>query len=174
MMRSTNKMRALWACGLAAILLVACESTYTFWDTNHFNLQQDALGETASIKLIYYSQGPSRGEEADWYYHIVAVTTEGSDTVNILSPTNHGFTKEDGKKVYDYFSINSLAGQIMMNGVPENEPLSVEAIENRPIATLPKVARDARFDATADNRYPTVIGLIGVFEGKKHQKETPQ
>ena len=67
----------------------------------------------------------------------------------------HGFTLEDKEKEFNYFDRNDIATR--NSYLSRDEPQ--KDYSNKKIQ---KVARDPNFDKIADNKFPTVIGTIGV------------
>ncbi len=129
-------------------------------------MDETALKNEEEVKIIYTSRGPDYNQDLKYYVHLIAISQESGDTVNILSTGVHGLTKKDEHKVFNYFNENSLVSKLnQMNSDELNNIESFDKIKNiEPkieYQLINKVARDPKFDDIADNNYPTVIGLIG-------------
>jgi hypothetical protein len=137
--------------------LIACNSNhgYKFWDISKFNIVDTALKDNEPIKLLYLSKGPDNNDDFDYYFHIVAVSLKTGDTVNILTPVENGFTLEDKEKEFNYFDKNNIATKnlYLSRDEPQKDYLNKK---------IQKVARDPKFDNIADNKFPTVVGAIGI------------
>ena len=137
--------------------IIACNNNhgYKFWDISKFNLVDTALKNNEPIKLFYSSRGPNNNDDFDYYFHIIAISLKTGDTVNILTPVEHGFTLEDKEKEFNYFDRNDIATRNLY--LSRDEPQKDYSTKK-----IQKVARDPNFDKIADNKFPTVIGTIGV------------
>ncbi|WP_107037905.1 hypothetical protein [Brumimicrobium mesophilum] len=151
---------------LIALIFFSCETQYEYWNISKFNMDETALKNEEEVKIIYTSRGPDYNQDLKYYVHLIAISQESGDTVNILSTGVHGLTKKDEHKVFNYFNENSLVSKLnQMNSDELNNIESFDKIKNiEPkieYQLINKVARDPKFDDIADNNYPTVIGLIG-------------
>lgn len=146
---------------LFCILLLSSCSHYKFWDISRFNISDSALKENEEIKILYTSRGPDANKNQEYYIHIIAVSQQSGDTVNILTTVDNGFTQEDKDKVFNFISQNNEAAKYFLmdpekfkdvkhlNDLPQTSPKKIT-----------KVVRDPDFDNFANNKYPTVIGFI--------------
>jgi len=140
--------------------LIICCNQYKYWDISKFKLDSTALSDNEEIKLLYTSRGPGNNEDRDYYIQVIAISQKSGDTVNILTTAENGFTLNDKDKVYNYFDQNNIAFKI---GQGNLEKLNINDINKTAIKKITKVARDPKFDFIADNNFPTVIGVIGIF-----------
>lgn len=142
---------------------IGCNKQHKFWDIEKFNIDEQALKDREPIKLLYTSQGPDYNKSLEYYFHIIVVSQESGDTVNILSPINNGFKKSDGNKTFIFVSKENVAFKyLQMDSEKLTELNDIEKIAQEPEKKISKVARDPEFDSIADNDYPTIIGLIGI------------
>ena len=147
---------------LVLLQVYACSSHYKFWDISHFNLQPGALKDGDPIRLLYTSQGPDLDGTPEHYIQVVAIAQNTGDTINILTPVNHGFKPADGDITFNYISPdNASFNLIQMNEQELSRLTHVDSIPDKPVARYDKVARDPEHDDIADNKFPTVIGAIG-------------
>ena len=95
----------------------------------------------------------------------MVVSQETGDTINILTAANNDLKEGDQNSVYTYFDQNNPISKIMlMNSEKMKEIKNVDDINNIEVKEITKVARDPKFDYIADNKFPTVIGTIGIME----------
>ena len=137
------------------------EGNYLFWDIEHFYMVEDALEDGEEVKLVYTSNGLGNNKDLTFYYHLIVVSQQSGDTVNVLTSANHGFKKGDEHEVFNFFGKDNMATKILQlneNQLEEGQTIDPESIEMKEIT---KVARDPEFDFAADNTFPTVIGAIG-------------
>jgi len=141
------------------ILLSSCSDPYTYWDVSHFNMNENILAEQEKVTLIYSSRGPDKAE-VDFYIHLVVVSKESGDTVNILSPFSNRFTQKDADKVFKFSGKESMALKAIQE-IQNEDILKDVDLNNVSFVKYDKVARDPKFDFIADNDFPTTIGIIG-------------
>jgi len=159
-------MKAIYTLGLLTLLLLtSCNDTYRYWETSKFNIDTTALKDGAQIKLVYSSRAPDDNEGLHYYIHLMVVSQETGDTINILTAANNDLKEGDQNSVYTYFDQNNPISKIMlMNSEKMKEIKNVDDINNIEVKEITKVARDPKFDYIADNKFPTVIGTIGIME----------
>lgn len=126
-------------------------SKHKYWDISKFKINKGALIDNEKIKLLYSSRGTGTDKITDYYIHIIVVSQQSGDTVNVLTTALNGFTKSDGDKVFNFFDENNF----------------ISTISNPKSLKYKKVYRDPQFDQIADNNYSTIIGSIGVFTPNK-------
>lgn len=159
------KMKALYTLGLLTLLLfTSCDDTYRYWDVSHFNIDTTALKDGAFIKLVYSSQAPDDNKDMKYYIHLIVVAQETGDTVNILTFANNNLKQGDENTVFTYFDQNNPISKIMQMNQENKKFKSIDDINNTEAKEISYVARDPKFDYIADNKFPTVIGTIGIFE----------
>jgi hypothetical protein len=147
-----------------SVLLFSCNGdVYKYWELSKFRLDKNALKDGEEIKILYTSRGPDYNKDLKYYIHIVAVSQETGDTVNILTFSDNGFKMEDGDKVFNYFDENNHITKIGHSLEKIDSIEHVDDIEKIQNPKINKVARDPRYDDIADNNYPTVIGTIGIM-----------
>ncbi|MFZ6052526.1 hypothetical protein [Halocola ammonii] len=143
---------------LSASVLITCNSGYEYWDISQFEINENALADGEEIMVLYNSQGPDNNEDLGYYYHMIVVSQESGDTVNVLTTANTVFSEDYKGKTLNFYDQNNIATKAMQNF---GDFESVEDLENAEEVEIDKVARDPKFDQIADNDYPTVIGSIG-------------
>lgn len=164
-------MKTFTVLALSVLLFTSCGKRYKYWDISKFNIVDSALKDQEEIKLIYTSQGPVTNNNREYYYHVIAISQQSGDTVNILTLINNGFSADDGDKVFNYLDQNNFAAKLMLMDPAElanNDMVKDEKKEELKKTT--KVARDPSFDFLADNNHPTVIGFIGVISKNDNNK----
>lgn len=129
-------------------MIISCNSGYDYWELSEFNMQQDALQDMDSIRMVYYSNGPALNDNDGAYIHSVVVSVKTGDTIIILEPSLGKFSPNDGDKIFYYISSNSEFGKILSADVNFDK--------------YTKVIRDPKFDKIAHNDFPTVIGYISM------------
>lgn len=148
-------------------LLISCFSSARYRDISEFNLQPNALKEGESIRLLAAVIGDEDNQEAKYYNHLIAVSGETGDTVNILTPVNHGLTKADGERTFNYFSLSDPAANVILMESKELEQLThIDSVKVTHEAYT-KVTRHPDFEDIAQNNYPTIIGIIGTVSNRK-------
>lgn len=155
------------------ILLFSCSSSYKYeyWNISRFNLVPDALADNEEVKLIYSSQAPDNNEQLEYYIQVVVISQKSGDTVNVLTTINNGFSNNDGGKTYNYISPESPMMKVLqmdLNNLKDYKN-EIEKVSQSKLKRIDKVARDPKFDFIADNKYPTVIGAIGIFTQNNEQ-----
>lgn len=145
-------MKLIFALVVCFCLYASCNVQYKFWSISKFKIVDTALRDNEPIKLLYSSGGPGSNKDLEYYIHVIAVSQQTYDTVNILTPTDKNINLKDENKVYFYFNQNNSYSQ---------------AILKKSTNKIRKVARDPKFDDIADNSYPTVIGTIAVTDELK-------
>lgn len=156
-------MRNKLAFGLLVIIMFSCSSNskYEYWNLSEFNLSENALADNEKIKLVYSSRAPDNNEDFEYYIHLIVVSQESGDTVNVLTTANNGFKKEDAEKVFNFFNKDNVVTKISQSDMEDIENITADKLKNTPLRNITKVARDPDFDYLADNDFPTVIGSIG-------------
>ena len=144
-------IRAFFVSVLLIVLTASCKLEYKYWDISRFKFDSSVLSDNDEIKLLYTSRGPDNNKELQYYVHVIAISQRTGDTVNILTTVPNGFTMEDKDKIFNYFTQDNIVSKTLQ---PD--------LDNK-VKKIDKVARDPNFDNIADNNYPTVIGIIGVF-----------
>jgi len=162
-------MKLIYSIALLGFLITSCSSNNSssnskskveFWDISKFNIDNNALTEYEEIKLLYSSRGLNYDQNNDYYIHIIAVSVASGDTVNILTPLKNGFKENDKDKIFNFMSKDNVATIAMME---QFQSLNKSKQSNSGLNNISKVIRDPNFDYLADNDYPTIIGMIGVF-----------
>lgn len=153
-------MKSNLVTALFALLILSCNGKYEYWDISEFNLQETALKNREEIKLLYTSNAPDKNKDREYYIHLVAVSLETGDTINILTTVNNGIGEKDKNKAFIFPDENSLEGKIILSDTDNIEEFDFEKESKTEAKKINKVARDPNFDAIAENKYPTVIGII--------------
>lgn len=144
-----------------ALLIIACNDKYEYWDISKFNLQENALKNREEVKILYTSRAPDNNKDLKYFIQLVAVSQETGDTVNILTTTNNGIGKSDEQTVFNFLNADDLGTKILQTDVDDIENLDIKKLSKAKTKQIKKVVRDPEFDFLADNNYPTVIGSIG-------------
>ncbi len=145
-------------------LLISCGSNYSYWDVSKFKMDKSALSDSEEIKLIYSSRGPDFNENLDYYVHLICISQESGDTVNILTTSRNDLKSSDGDRVFHFFDEDNIMTKMSrMNQKGAGEINHVDDLDKLEPLNIKKVARDPEFDEIADNDYPTVIGSIGTI-----------
>lgn len=152
---------------LLAIILMSCGSNYEYWDISKFQIDNTALEDQEEIILLYSSRGPDGNKDLEYYIHMVAVSQETGDTVNILTVAANGITMSDKDRVFNFFNQENVASHVTTNIVQmDMENLTdinhIDDLKDVEPKKITKVARDPAFDDIADNNFPTIIGVIGI------------
>jgi hypothetical protein len=142
------------------IAVSSCTTKYSFWPVSKFHMDENALAESEKVKVIYTTRG--EGENTDAYVHIIVISKESGDTVNVLTSIDNDFKQEDSDKSFIYTSRFTDFGKIFSMRVDKLKELhNLDTLKNIQPASYSKVLRDPKFDFLADNNFPTVIGFIG-------------
>lgn len=157
-------MRKIILAALAALLLAAC-SHYKFWDISEFHMDPKALANDEKIKLLYSSQSPDGNVDHEYFIHVIAVSQQTGDTVNIFTTIDNGFTPGDGEREFIFLSLESELSKVVHADLETIKNMkTVEEFAALPKADprgITKIARDPDFDDIARNKYPSIIGWIG-------------
>jgi hypothetical protein len=147
---------------VGALCLMGCGGKFKYWEVEKFNMKPDALKDNERIKVIYTSNGPDENKDLEFYIHVIVVSQESLDTVNVLTPIQYGFTKEDIDKEFIFIDQDNILYKMGLKAGQAGADMDkmVDGIQavHEPIT---KVVRDPDFDFLADNNHPTVIGAIG-------------
>jgi hypothetical protein len=73
------------------LLLLGCSRNYEYWDISEFKIAPNALEDGEKIKVIYTSQGPDNNDDLEYYYHLIVISKNSGDTINILTTVNNLF-----------------------------------------------------------------------------------
>lgn len=150
-------MRKLKLCILSIIILISIccgngnRSKHKYWDISKFEINKSALIDNEKIKLLYSSRGTGTNKITDYYIHIIVVSQQSGDTVNVLTTALNGFKESDADKVFNFFDENNF----------------ISTISNPKSLKFKKVYRDPQFDQIANNNYSTIVGSIGVSTPNK-------
>jgi hypothetical protein len=144
---------------ISLFALASCGKTYR--SISEFNIQPTALKNGDRIKLLFAMVGSTNNQEDQYYNHLIAVSQETGDTVNILVPFNHGLTETDADKIFNYFGPESQNAKLL-----STDPEKLASLKNIGSITAEfpkysKVAYDSKYDDWIKNDLPTVVGIIG-------------
>ena len=145
----------------ALSLALGCNGGYELRDIETFRMHESALQEGEKI-MIVYSSGEPGFERRNYYNHLIVVSQESGDTVNVLTPVNHGITLRDSAKVFSFFPEHSNSTKLMQQDMNELPGIDTKELDKITIERFKKVASDPRFDEFAINDFPTVIGCVGI------------
>lgn len=164
-------------------MLSGCGSKWEFWHISKFTIDQNALKDSADIRLLYCSYGPDipvdfadqtgtitstkdgRTEVfqiTDYYVHYIVIDITSGDTLNILTPEAMEINENADNEVFYYTQdIDDFKKMMYNKDFPKKIKPGTNIKNNK--FNIPKhdrVARDPSFDHVADNEYKTVIGFI--------------
>lgn len=161
-MISMNKL--IIFCVIISVSFGCNSSKLKYWDSSKFNFKPSALKDNAEIKLVYTSERPPSASELEYYIHLIAVSQETGDTINILTTADNGLTKADSSTVFVYFDENNVMTKLYETAGQDGDSppdLNIDSISRIKLRDIKKVIRNPEFDHIADNNFPTVIGSIG-------------
>lgn len=138
---------------LMLFILVACkDNERQYWDVSKFKMDDTILEDNEEIKILYQCGNGSDGKKTECYSHYVVVSQKSGDTVNVLSFFNVPLEGNDPEKIYNFLGSKNTM----------NETINAELGINSNDPKITKVARDPNFDTIADNRFPAILGSIGI------------
>ncbi|TCZ66929.1 hypothetical protein [Flaviaesturariibacter aridisoli] len=140
--------------------LCSCSSGEQFRDLSEFNMNPKALKDGEPIKLIYADQGEGNNATGHFFSHLVVVSQESGDTVNILTGINNGFKEDDGDQVYHFISPANSAYKYAFLGDAIGAGTDIKDLPE-PNLDYTKVRYDPDHREIARNNYPTLVGLLG-------------
>ncbi len=146
---------------LLLVLLFGCNSRYKYWDISQFTMDPAALKNEEKIKLLYTSHAPDDNKNREYYIHLIVISQESGDTVNVLTTAENGFKATDRDSVFNFFDVNSPVTkftEMSLEDIKEGDNIQFENIK---LKKIDKVARDPKFDNLASNHHSTIIGSIG-------------
>lgn len=141
------------------LVLTSCGTKYK--SVSDYHIQPNALKDGERIKLLFTIYGNTDNREDKYYNQVVAVSVESGDTCNILVPVNHGFTEEDGNKVFNYFSPEGQSAELAMLDFDNLKDINDINSVKHEFPKYQKVIYDPQFDKWQKNNFPTVMGFIG-------------
>lgn len=151
---------------LIGFLFSSC-SHYTFRSIEEFNLVDDALQAGEHVKIIYCSGAPDENLNFDYYVHMIGVSQETNDTVNILTLST--YMVERGDLDYYFEPENSDVVKIMQNLEKLTQGTNIADLSTKNIA---KVVSNKTTADQAINKYPTALGILAV-DIYQEDKENP-
>ncbi len=146
---------------LSLISLISCEESYKYWDISKFDIDTNALSEGEKIKLLYYSNSPDENSEKNYFLHLIAVSLESNDTINILTTSKNFITQNSGNDIYTFIPENSIVSKVMANVRLEKPVNHIDELKTFNEKRPDKVVRNVKFDTIAINEYKSIIGHIG-------------
>lgn len=156
---------------LLSILLITfsgCGNKYSFWQLDHFNLDETVLNDNQVVSVIYYSRGPFDDQvEHGFYRHAIVINNDTKDTINVLTFPNSALEHLTPSSNLFVFNNRPNLNEALasFDELPEDMNKIINEIDTTKLRweKYSKVARDPEYDYIADNKYKTVIGsLIGV------------
>ena len=156
------KLKSIYLIGFFLFILISCIDQQDFWDISQFNIDNNALEDHEEIKIIYNSSGPDYNQDQEYYFHLIAVSQKTGDTVNILTPSNHGIKKSDNNKIFVFFKQNHIISKL--NQLDAENLKNLDKMQDlNEDKNIDKVVRDPEFDYIADNNHPAIIGSVGTI-----------
>jgi hypothetical protein len=146
---------------LSLLTLISCEDTYEYWNISKFDIDDNVLSEGEKIKLLYFSNSPNENLENNYYLHLIAISLESNDTINILTTSKNFITENSGNEIYNFYKENSLASKVIANARYGKPIDHIDDLKNFKEKRPDKVIRNTKFDDIADNKYKSIIGHIG-------------
>jgi len=141
------------------LLLQGCtSSTYHFRELSEFRLDKNALKDGESVQIIYSSGGPDYNPNLEYYYHLIVVSHETGDTVNVLTTL---YNPDETYLTKDFISNENNASKIMQNLDKIKNGSNVNDLSTKAIT---KVASNRDHLKREENNYPSVIGTLGEVE----------
>lgn len=147
---------------------MTCGSNDEYWDISKFQIDDTVLEDGEEIKLLYASNRPGNNKDLEYYIHLIAISQETGDTINILTVLDNDISRNDKDKVFNFFNQDNLASQVT-SGIVQMDMENLKDINHiddfkqMEPPKIKKVARDPAFDKIADNDFPTIIGSIGIM-----------
>lgn len=137
-----------------AALVTSC-SEYSFRSVDEFVFDENALHDEEYVKIIYSSGAPDDGINIDYYVHMIGVSQETNDTVNIFTPST--YMVDAGKLFYYFISENTDSGKLFKNlqKVIDGAQLSDLSDDK-----LEKVVSNKNGQDWEINNYPTSCGTL--------------
>lgn len=125
-------------------------------------MEPNALQNEERVNIIYASGGPDANQDMNYFFHLVAVSLESGDTVNILTTEQNLLNETDDYKIYNYFNEDDISTKLAQMNLDSIEHIThIDQIERIQLKRPKKVVRDPEFNMIGDNNFPTVIGSIG-------------
>ena len=140
---------------LLLVLIATSCSEYSFRSIDEFVFDETALHDEEYVKIIYSSGAPDDGVSVDYYVHMIGVSQETNDTVNIL--TTSTYMVDAGKLFYYFISENTDSGKLFKNlqKVIDGAQLSDLSDDK-----LEKVVSNRNGQDWEINDYPTICGTL--------------
>jgi hypothetical protein len=149
-----------------ALLFCSCGNNYEFWDISQFRIDNKALADMEKVRIVYTSQGPYFEEDTPPFYtHLIAISLDSGDTVNILTPKGTAFSLEKTEQIFHFLKQDNVATKLLqMNPDEINNVKNINDLADQPVPVIDKVSQDPKFDFLADNNFPSIIGVIVTFD----------
>ncbi|MBI1183509.1 hypothetical protein GC194_04525 [bacterium] len=163
-------------------VLTSCGKNYTYRKVSEFAIDENALDDSAEVKLIYCSRGPDIPEKfdgqigtitsvsgasfdpfrvLDYYNHYVVMDAGSGDTVNILTPEAIELNEDDKDRIFIFTKDVDETKKIFYDdGLLEKVKKGDKIDLDMEIPKLDRVARDPDFDNIAMNKHKTIIGFV--------------
>lgn len=153
---------------LLLVLIATSCSEYSFRSIDEFVFDETALHDEEYVKIIYSSGAPDDGVSVDYYVHMIGVSQETNDTVNIF--TTSTYMVDAGKLFYYFISENTDSGKLFKNlqKVIDGAQLSDLSDDK-----LEKVVSNRNGQDWEINDYPTICGTLATDIKKSEDGPPP-
>ncbi len=125
-------------------------------DISEFKMDTSALHDNESIEILCASDQLFPTDEVDYYVHVVAVSQETGDTVNIF--TTAVMSASDDDRLTEFHSAESDVAKILQNMNNVKEGVNVKDLKSNKFT---KVYSDPEFIALKTSHFPSIIGMVG-------------
>ncbi|RYY00160.1 MAG: hypothetical protein EOO53_22445 [Gammaproteobacteria bacterium] len=109
---------------------------------------------------LFFMLGQSDNAAGRFFSHLVVVSQESGDTVNILTGVNNGFKEDDGDQVYNFISPANSAYKYAFMDDAIGAGTDIKDLPE-PKLDYTKVRYDPDHREIARNNYPTIVGVVG-------------
>jgi hypothetical protein len=142
---------------LLALFVAGCVSTYSFKPLSSFNIDHNALKDGDTIKVLYSSGGPDDNYDKEYLYHLIVTSVDEQDTFNVLVPDISSLKQENNIKTF-ISSEGEAYKFLLLSDDDRKKVKNIEELKGEPIE---RVISNREFPGANDNKYPTVIGMLG-------------
>ncbi|MFT4523722.1 MAG: hypothetical protein ACI8ZN_002678 [Bacteroidia bacterium] len=127
--------------------LFSCGPSFDEVPLDHFTINNDLLKDGTEVQLLSFS-GKAPKERFKYYIHMIIVSLETSDTLNLLTIVPDAALRDENQRM-TFLSEGSSFYQSVFTGLTGGKTDRLE-----------RVTFDKNFAEDINNSYPTVIGLL--------------
>ncbi|RYY41117.1 MAG: hypothetical protein EOO08_03155 [Chitinophagaceae bacterium] len=146
---------------LFSLLLLAACNPGRFRPISDFRINPKALHEEEPVKVIYYNPGLGNPTKDRYFSHIIVVSQETRDTVNVLAGVDHGLTEADKEKVYNFGGPGTLTYRLLFAEDQYSPDMDINQVPE-PVLDFKKVAYNPQHQGSVRNNHPAIIGSLGI------------